>query len=177
MKFRLIALTFALGAFILNPMVACQSSEDEDFTFGETEMRAIVTGTYSGVVTNTGEAVTITLDEAAATGTTATQGLYRLQCESRSFIRPAAACAVETRMSLQGEVASEYDAIANGKLAGTFIVGGTKLSNGYVELSLESGGTIRASYDDETESLVDWTFQDPTSTVEQPLTVERASKN
>jgi hypothetical protein len=177
MKGRLIALTFALGAFILNPMIACESSEDKDFTFGETEMRAVVTGTYSGVVTNTGEAISLTVDEAAATGTSTVQGLYRLQCESRSFVRPAAACIVETTMSLQGDVSSENDAIANGKLTGVFVVGGSDLSNGYVELTLESGGTIRASYDDASETLVDWTFQDPTSTVEQPLSVERETES
>jgi hypothetical protein len=162
----------ATTALLINPMVGCVSSEDDpEFTFGETEMRAVVKGTYVGQLPATGETVTLELDEAteAPTGTRATQNAKRIQCGSRTFIRTAAACVSATEMPLQGSVASNGTTIASGELqSGRFIVTNLHLDGGDLALTLPDGATLTASHSAE-EGMVNWQL---VTTAGQSLTLE-----
>ncbi|MGC4067921.1 MAG: hypothetical protein QM784_25370 [Polyangiaceae bacterium] len=162
----------ATTALLINPIVGCVSSEDDpEFTFGETEMRAAVKGTYVGQLPSTGETVTLELDEAteAPRGTSATQSVKRIQCGSRTFIRTAAACAAATEMPLQGSVASNGTTIASGELqSGSFRVMSRLLDGGDSTLKLPDGATLTASHSAE-EGMVNWQL---VTTDGQSLTLE-----
>jgi len=149
----------ATTVLLINPMVGCNSSEDEpEFTYGETDMRDAVTGTYVGVLAATGETVTLELDEAtvAPSGTNATQSTKSLQCGTRTFIKPAAACDSGTEMPLQGNIASSGTKIVSGDLkAGSFVIMSRLLDGGNLSLTLADGATITASHS-ASEGMVNW---------------------
>jgi hypothetical protein len=134
-------------AFFLNPALACSGSGEEEPSFGETEMRAAVAGTYVGVLKATGESVTVVLDEAVGTSSSATQSTRRVQCSSRSFIRPAAACADMTSMGLSGTLMSSEGQIPETTLGGMFRVYGLALEYGQLDITTAEGGKLTANYD------------------------------
>lgn len=160
----------ATTALLINPMVACDSSEDE-YAFGEADMRAAVKGTYVGQLPATGETITLELDEAtvAPSGTAATQSVKRIQCGTRTFVQTAAACMSTTEMPLQGSITSSGTTIASGDLqSGTFFIMSRVLDGGTVTLKLPDGAQITASHSAEA-GLVDWQL---TTLDGQSLTLE-----
>jgi hypothetical protein len=178
MKRILTTITVALGAFLLNPMVACQSEESEpEFTYGETEVRAAVTGTYQGTLAGTGETITVTLDEATASNTTATQSLRNVQCGTRSFIKPAAACVSMTQMAVIGTLTASNGSVPNGNFTGTFSVYSRLLTTGDLSLTTASGDSLRATYNADANDFTNWVYTASGSTSVVNLTLARVTGN
>lgn len=153
MKRLLTALTCAFSALVLNPMIACQSEGEDDYSFDEADMRAVVVGTYTGTVTSTADTITVHIDEATA----ATISSRFSRCSTRSFIKPAEACAMASDMQLTAHVVSTHAAIGEAELSGSFMVTGTDLTNGNVWLSGPSGISLTATYDPD-QGLHDWQY-------------------
>jgi hypothetical protein len=135
-----LAVVVGVGAFAINPGFGCSSAEDE-FTYGEEDMRAMALGEWTGTLdTAQGQQTfSLTLEQAQAASTS--QGLAdgerRLQCANREFIRPAGACVSVSTMPLVGTVRSEsgqYD----GSVTGSAIAGLT-LDSVDVRLSRRDG--------------------------------------
>jgi hypothetical protein len=104
-------LVFGLG-FVVNPNLACSSSEDEDeFTYTEQDMKTVVLGEWQGTATIGDETAAFTLRLEQASSTSATQSIsappIRPQCASRSFVKPAGACISITTMPVVGTIASD----------------------------------------------------------------------
>jgi len=104
------------------------------------------------------------LDEATAGSSSSTQAasVRHLQCNGRSFIRPAAACLPETTMSVSGTITSSNGTIANAAVTGEFIVYSTDLSSGYVNLTLPDGSRLGGSFS--SGQLTDWQYSPNTGT-------------
>jgi hypothetical protein len=162
MKKRAISAVFALAALILNPMVACQDggSSEEEYNFGESEMREAVAGTYTGTIQSTGETVVVTVTQASTTGTTTPQSVRSLQCGTRSFVKTASACITSTTMPLAAHLSSPNASLGEIDLAGNFDVYGADLTNGSLALNAKAGGRLSATYDKSSEGFGDWTFTD-----------------
>lgn len=148
MKRRILGVSLGLLALFMNPAVGCSSSEEPSWSFSETDMRVAVAGTYVGNYGNTTETVTLTLDEATSSSTSSTQSVSgpRLQCAGRSFIRPAAACISETRMSVSGVISSRNGTVPNLRVTGEFDVDSSDLSYGRLDLTLTDGSHVRATF-------------------------------
>lgn len=160
MKKPIVSAAFALAVLILNPMVACQdtSGSDEQYNFGESEMRQTVAGTYTGTVQSTGETVVVTVTQDSTTGSTTPQSVRSPQCGTRSFVKTVSACISSTTMTLAAHLSSTHPSLGEIDLTGKFDVYGSELSNGTLMLSETDGGYLSATYDDSLQGFGDWTF-------------------
>lgn len=101
-------------AFLANPaLLACSSSdEEEDFAYGEADMKAVALGEWQGVAELDGESVAFTLTLEQASGKSSTQSVsapgVMPQCGSRSFVKPAAACISRSSMPVVGTLTSNH---------------------------------------------------------------------
>lgn len=137
-----------LGAFgvalVVNPYLACSSNEGEsDFNYSEDEMKRAVLGTWQGSAVLDGETIPFSLVLEQATSRSKTQGVgapgVHPQCASRSFVKPAAACASITSMPVIGTLTSVNPEL-NGAVDGTFMAG---RNLGAVNLDLRvDGGAV-----------------------------------
>jgi hypothetical protein len=161
MKKSMLSVALSLAALILNPMVACQDTSngsDEQYNFGESEMRQTVVGTYTGTVQSTGETVIVTVTQASNTGNSTPQSVRSPQCGTRSFVKTASACMSSTTMTLTAHLSSTNPSLGELDLTGKFDVYGSELSNGTLMLSEADGGYLSASYDDSIQGFGDWTL-------------------
>ncbi len=148
MKKKLVAVVLGLAAMILNPFVAC-SALDEDYTFGATEMRAAVEGTWTVEVPASGEApalaytVTVAQARGAARRTSAGASLVApaTACGNRSLVAEAAACIDTTDMPLEVNIVTGPSA---GPSHGTLMVAGLSFVSGNLGLTVD-GKTISAT--------------------------------
>lgn len=175
MKHLLTSAALGLCVLAVNPMVACQSDEGDEvgFEFGEADMRQAVAGSYVGKVISTGESVRITLDQTGAPSARSTQHYKRVQCSTRSFVKPAAACVDSTTMELTAHVTSERPEMAALDLTGTFEVYGYELSGGSLFLG-HAGASFIASFSLSAGGLIHWSFKGAGEAVELALTKETA---
>ncbi len=131
-------------AFIVNPYVACSSSNQSDFTYSETEMQESVLGTWEGTARLDGETVpfSLVLEQASTKSKpqTATPSSVTPQCASRSFVKPAGACLALTSMPVVGTLTSENPSF-NGAVDGTFTAYRT-LDSVSLELHVEGGAVL-----------------------------------
>jgi hypothetical protein len=136
-------------ALVLNPYVAC-SSDEEDFTYSEQDMKTAVLGVWEGMADLHGESVPFTLALEQASAKSKTQGIVpptvKPQCASRSFVKPAAACVSMSRMPLVGTVTSANPAL-NGAVSGE-LEAFRDLNPSQLVLTLEDGkmmtGTLKS---------------------------------
>lgn len=137
MKRLIVSLGFGLVALAVNPMLACQNDDEQEpaYHFGEAEMRKAIEGTYTGTVSSSGKSVSVTLEQTGSSSPRTTQSYKRVQCGTRSFVKPAAACIDATEMAVVAHVTSEDPAIQQGDLTGAFTVYGTELTDGEVYVS------------------------------------------
>ena len=130
-------------ALVVNPYLACSSSE-EDFTYSEQDMKAAILGDWQGVADLDGESATFTLTLEQASASSRTQSVaapgVKPQCGSRSFVRPAAACISESVMPLVGTITSASPAL-NGAVTGE-LSASRILDDAGLRLQLEDGRTL-----------------------------------
>ena len=131
-------LSFVLG-FLGSPSIGCGPSDQ--FTYGESDMERAVVGTYSGSAMDAGTGETFTLKIAQASAATGTQtSPLRIQCATRTFVKPAGACGSESVMLLTAEFQSDQQSVPDSQMAGEFtafrtLVGGLDLMGAGVHLS------------------------------------------
>lgn len=130
-------------ALLINPYLACSSSE-EDFTYSEQDMKAAILGEWQGTGELDGEAIafTLTLEQASAESKTQSLSAPRVkpQCGTRSFVKPAAACVSESVMPLVGTITSSSPSL-NGTITGE-LVASLNLDSAGLRLQLEDGKTL-----------------------------------
>jgi len=138
-------------ALVVNPYLACSNSADEEeFTYSEQDMKAVILGDWEGSADLDGESVpfTLTLEQASAKSQTQSSSApsVKPQCASRSFVKPAAACASLSTMPLVGTITSSNPAL-NGAVTGE-LMASRILDNAGLSLQLEDGktwsGTVKA---------------------------------
>ena len=143
---RRLVLLLSLLAFFVNPGFACSPGE-EDFNFGEAEMRAAVEGTWQ--ITFGGDASTSELtveirespgrlDSGMAVGSgTRARAFIRAAaaCGSRTFLRGAGACMDMSEMPLDVSYVSGDSAYQGVHMGGIFRAFGTSFSGGYIDIS------------------------------------------
>ena len=106
-------------ALVINPYLACSSSEEDEFKYTESEMKSAVLGTWQGTAEIDGETVSFSLVLEQDGSKSKTQSAPRLtpQCGTRSFVKPAAACISMSEMPLVGTITSQNPDL-NGPLDG-----------------------------------------------------------
>ncbi len=148
---RRLLLSLAVLAFFINPGIACSSSDEGGFEYGEADMRAAVEGQWQLAWSAPGRAsvsATVQISEAsgqadrgvAATRSTGQRGRFiraAAACCSRTFVKSAAACVDMSRMDLQVAYVSGESALQNATLAGSFMVGSLTFRSGYMQLVLD----------------------------------------
>lgn len=134
-------------ALVVNPYLACSSADEEAFTYSEQDMKAAILGDWQGAADLDGESVPFTLALEQASTKSRTQSIsapgVKAQCGSRSFVKPAAACASESVMPLVGTVTSSnpsLDGVVTGELVASRI-----LDKAGLRLQLEDGRTLNGS--------------------------------
>lgn len=136
-------------ALVVNPYLACSSSE-EDFTYSEQDMKAVILGDWEGTADLDGESVpfTLTLEQASAKSSTQSVAApsAKPQCGSRSFVKPAAACVSESVMPLVGSITSANPAL-NGAVTGE-LSASRILDKAGLRLELEDGRTLNGTLSD-----------------------------
>jgi hypothetical protein len=124
-------LVLAVATFLLNP-AACAPGPEDDYQFGDAEMRAAIEGMWRVTIgQSTGAARTFTFRLAQAQGTPSASlphrnGLIRpaMACGSRTLVRGAAACVNLTEMPLTGMIVEGDEAIRTLDVKGTMSVAG-----------------------------------------------------
>jgi hypothetical protein len=138
-------------AFVANPYLACSESGESDFTYSETDMQSVVLGSWQGSAELEGASTPFSLTLEQASSKSKTQSIkpprVQPQCGSRSFVKPAAACASETTMPVVGSLSSENPAL-NGPVDGYFIAYRT-LEMVELELRLENGAVLSGGIKDQ----------------------------
>lgn len=176
MKRFLTSVALGLCVLAINPMVACQSEAASDFEFDEADMRQAVVGSYIGTTKDTGQSVRVILEQTGAPSAKSAQHYKRVQCSTRSFVKPAAACLDLTEMEITAHVTSERPQIAEVDLSGKFGVYGFELSRG--QLSLSGVGqkiALSATFSSDAGGLIDWYYYTSEGgTVSLELTKETA---
>src|SRR5690606_27428854 len=92
----------------------------------------------------------------------------RLQCGSRSFVRPAGACDSVSSLDLDAEIESEASVLASGKLTGQFTVYGHALSFGQLTFA-----SSRLSAEFEDGAVTRWSIYDAASDTNVELALSR----
>lgn len=153
MKKNLAVWTLFGLAFVVNPAVlACSSNDDEeDFTYGEADMKAAALGDWQGTAEVDGESVAFTLSLEQASGKSSTQSIsapgVTPQCGSRSFVKPAAACISTSSMPVVGTLTSDNDELS-GPVTGQLTAFRT-LESSELEVVLEDGRALSGSLRDQ----------------------------
>jgi hypothetical protein len=133
-------------ALVVNPYLACSSDAQSDFNYSEDEMKQAVLGSWQGTAELGGETIPFSLVLEQASSKSKTQSLgVREQCASRSFVKPAGACASLTTMPVIGTLTSVSPEL-NGAVDGT-LRAGRNLSSVSIELSLDGGATLTGVVD------------------------------
>jgi hypothetical protein len=131
-------------ALLVNPYLACSGSDEEDFTYSEQDMKAAILGEWEGSADVDGTSVPFSLSLEQASATSRTQSVsapsVEPQCGSRSFVKPAAACASESVMPLVGTITSA-NAGLNGAVTGE-LSASRILDKAGLRLQLEDGRTL-----------------------------------
>lgn len=138
---------FAFGlALVMNPYLACSSGGESDFTYSEEDMKNAGLGVWQGSALLDGESVpfSLTLEQARAA---AVRPAPQPQCASRSFVKPAGACATLSRMPVIGSLTSEHPSL-NGVVDGELFAG-RNLSSIQVSLHVEGGAVLSGSLEDD----------------------------
>jgi hypothetical protein len=135
----------ALGlALVVNPYLGCSESGESDFTYSEADMKLALLGSWEGTAEIEGVTTPFSLSLEQASSSAKTHSLTapraQPQCGSRSFVKPAAACASETTMPLLGVLSSENPAL-NGVVDGYFVAYRTLDSVG-LHLRLDGGAVL-----------------------------------
>jgi len=144
-----LALSLALLAFFLNPGIACVSSDDPDFKYGEAEMKAAVEGTWLLTLRASDGTVSETTLQIAQSGTAQAMmspsgsgnhrtGVIRAAaaCGSRTFVKSAGACMDDSMMPLDIAYVSGSPRFQTASLSGSLRVGGLIFTQGYLNLGL-----------------------------------------
>lgn len=131
-------------ALVVNPYLACSSNED-GFSFSESDLKAAVLGTWQGTADLDGETVEFSLVLDQASAKSKTQNLsgpkVQPQCGARSFVKPAGACTSNTTMPVSGTLTSVNPAL-NGGVDGEVNISGNILSLAELALRLEDGTVL-----------------------------------
>lgn len=129
-------------ALVVNPYLACSSSNDTEFRYSEADMKEAVLGTWQGTAEMDGETVefSLVLEQASAKSKTQSVSAPKVQpqCTSRSFVKPAGACWVMSTMPLVGTLTSVNPAL-NGAVDGEARIDGVELGAAELSLRLEDG--------------------------------------
>ena len=129
-------------ALVINPYLACSSSNEDGFSFSESDLKAAVLGTWQGTADLDGETVefSLVLDQASARSKTQSLSAPKVQpqCGARSFVKPAGACVSTTSMPVSGTLTSVNPAL-NGVVDGGVNIYGNILSRVELALRLEDG--------------------------------------
>lgn len=156
MKKQAAAWTLFGMVFLMNPQLACSSSEGEedDFTYTEQDMKAVVLGDWQGTAELDGETIAFTLSLEQASAKSSTQGIsastLQPQCGSRSFVKPAAACVTMSTLPLVGSLTSESPALSGavtGEAEASRILNPSRL-----RIQLEDGRTLAGTLADQSIS-------------------------
>jgi hypothetical protein len=165
---RRLMLFLTVLAFFVNPGLACTSTDDGTFQFGEAEMRTAVEGRWQidwNVAGGASTSVTVDIleggvgyDGGASVMRPSGQrhGFIRsaAACDSRTFVRSAGACVDVSRMDLQVAYVSGDSALQAEPIGGTFSVYGLSFGTGYLHLvfgktsvsvGLGPDGTVRST--------------------------------
>ena len=147
MKKNLAVWTLFGLAFVVNPNLACSSSDDEDFTYSEQQMKSAVLGSWQGTGELDGESVTFTLELQQASSKSSSQTiappLVKPQCGSRSFVKPAGACISMSTLPLVATLSSDHpelNVVVEGQAQSY-----RNLEPAFLELALEDGTTLAGS--------------------------------
>lgn len=132
-------------ALVVATFAACSgddsaTTQPETFTFGEADVRAAVTGDFTGTLTISGKAATplkVHLDKAPVSTTKAA-------CGNRSLTDPQ--CITVSTMQLVGTVWSDDKTFDAAAVTGTFDVYGTDLRSGSLRL-VAGSRTLDFSFD------------------------------
>jgi len=128
-------------ALLMNPYLACSNSRESEFSYSEADMKGAVLGAWQGAADIDGESVefSLVLEQASAKSKTQTIRAPQAQpqCSSRSFVKPAGACFVTSRMPLSGTLTSVNPAL-NGVVEGE-VWSGIDLDPAQLSLRLEDG--------------------------------------
>ncbi|MGE5786549.1 MAG: hypothetical protein ACM3ZE_18270 [Myxococcales bacterium] len=175
MKRFLTSVALGLCVLAVNPMVACQSEAASDFgfEFDEADMRQAVVGSYIGTTKDTGQSVRVILEQTGAPTAKSAQHYKRVQCSTRSFVKPAAACLDTTEMEITAHVTSERPEMADVDLTGKFGVYGFELSRG--QLSLFGVGQkvmLHATFSSDAGGLIEWRYETDSAALSLELTKE-----
>lgn len=151
-----VSLGVAAMAALINPaVIGCSAESETEWQFDDNDMDAAISGTYDGELN--GAPVSVRIKRPTAPASAAPEitvhdldlgGLQRrsLQCESRSFVRSAGACAPSTSMDFDAEVVSSAGELANGTYNGGFTVWSSELSSGWISFSLGESRSLNADF-------------------------------
>jgi hypothetical protein len=139
---RTCLLLFGTAAFLFNPAACATGGDQDNYQFGDAEMRMAVEGSWRVTVTpSTGTPNTFTVRLAQASGTASVRrsGLVRpaMACGSRTLVRGAAACVDITTMPLTGQVIEGDERTRAASIKGEIMVAGLVFSQ--AELTVEIG--------------------------------------
>ncbi len=131
-------------ALVVNPYLACRHSGESDFTYAEADMKDAVLGTWQGSADIDSESVPFSLVLEQASRRSKTQNIAapksQPQCGSRSFVKPAAACASLSDMPVIGTLSSENPAF-DGAVEG-HVLGFRTLDSAALTLTLQDGKVL-----------------------------------
>jgi hypothetical protein len=155
---RRFALALALLTFFLNPGIACVSSDEPDFKYGEAEMKAAVEGTWLLTLRGTDGTVSETTLQIVQSGTAQAMmspsgsgshrtGVIRAAaaCGSRTFVKSAGACMDMSDMPLDVAFVSGDPRFQGAALSGSLRISSLIFTRGQLSLELADerlGATI-----------------------------------
>jgi hypothetical protein len=127
-------------ALVVNPYLGC-SSNGQDFSYSEADLKDATLGTWQGSAEIDGEQVEFSLVLEQASAKSKTQSLsapkVQPQCATRSFVKPAGACASLSEMPVVGTLTSVNPEL-NGAVDGV-VHAYQNLSPADLSLRLEDG--------------------------------------
>jgi hypothetical protein len=138
-------------ALVINPYLACSSSDD-DFAFSESDLKQAVLGRWQGTGDLDGETVEFSLVLEQASAKSKAQSLsapkVQPQCGARSFVKPAGACVGSTSMPVSGTLTSMNPAL-NGVVDGDVSILGRLLTSADLALRLEDGTQLNGAIEEQ----------------------------
>lgn len=165
MKCLILAIHAGVLVVLCLPTTGCSSSQGqldpvEQFSFSQADMRAAVAGNWTGPIGSTDagytdDIATLVLDDSAsyldqadAGSSSGTQSISprRLQgcgAGDRQFL---AGCLTESTMALAGNISSSGGTIPTSTVAGTFVVDGTTLVYGNLNVATPRGDVVLAVF-------------------------------
>jgi hypothetical protein len=146
-------LIWVLGftAFAMNPALACSSSPEDEFDYGEAEMIAAVQGTWQVTVTPPDariSTVTFRVERGTApNGALAAPPGLTPQCGTRTFTRPAAACVSSSQLALAASIVNADPPLDISEGKGWFTVRSLKYTGGQMTLTFGTSLVVRGNID------------------------------